>query len=70
MKKVTIFRKGGRLQNNISFNCGGQQLEIVIVNKFAYLGIVFTTGRSFSETQKTLTEQSLKMIFKLNKYLW
>ena len=65
--KVMIFKKGGRLPNNLSFTYGGDQLEIV--KKFVYLGIVFTTGGSFSEAQNTLAGQALKAIFKLNKYL-
>ena len=65
--KVMIFRKGGRLPNNIIFHYGGEQLEIV--NKFVYLGIVFSTGGSFSDTQNTLAGQASKAIFKLNKYL-
>lgn len=63
-----IFRKGGRLPNDIQFNYGGNPIEIV--NKFVYLGIVFTTGGSFIGTQKTLAGQALKAIFRLNKYLY
>jgi len=66
--KIMIFRKGGRLPINISFkynNC-----EIEIVNKFNYLGVVFTSGGSFSEAQKTLAGQSLKAIFQMNTCLY
>ena len=62
-----IFKKVGRLPNNLSFTYGGDQLEIV--KNFVYLGIVFTTGGSFSEAQNTLAGQALKAIFNLNKYL-
>ena len=34
------------------------------------MGIVFTAGGSFSETQNTLSGQAQKAIFKLNKYLY
>lgn len=66
--KVMIFRKVGRLPNDISFNYGDQQLEIV--NKCFYLGIVFTTGWSFSKAQKTEAGQVLKAKIKLNEYLY
>ena len=66
--KIMIFRKGGRLPENISVKYGDQELEIV--NRFVYLGIVFTAGGSFSDTQSTLPCQALKAIFKLNKYLY
>ena len=38
--KVMVFRKGGRLRDNISFYYDGAELEIV--NKFVYLGVIFT----------------------------
>ena len=65
--KIVIFRKGGRLPGNISFSYDGKNIEIV--DKFVYLGIVFSSGGSFSSAQNTLSGQSLKAIFKLNKYL-
>ena len=40
--KVMVFRKGGILPRNLRFVNDGQNIEIV--NKFVYLGIVFTTG--------------------------
>ena len=48
--KIVIFRKGGRLPANLQFNYKGSKIEIV--NKFCYLGIVFTCGGSSFETQK------------------
>ena len=63
-----IFRKGGRLQDNISFYYDGAELEIV--NKFVYLGVTITTGGSFHETQISLGGKALKAIFKMNKYLY
>ena len=62
-----IFRRGGWLPRNLAFFYEGEPLEIV--SKFMYLGIVFTTGGSFSEAQKTLAGQAQKAIFKMNKYL-
>ena len=40
------------------------------MSKFKYLGIVFTTGGSFAETQSTLAGQAQKAIFKMNNYLY
>ena len=65
--KVMIFRKGGTLSRNLEFILNGCALEIV--NKFSYLGIVFTAGGSFSEAQATLSGQAQKSIFKLKRYL-
>ena len=66
--KIVVFRKGGILPRNLSFYYDEQQLEIV--NKFRYLGLVFTVGGSFSEAQNTLAGQAQKAIFQLNKYLY
>ena len=63
-----IFRKGGRISQRLNFYYNNSIIEIV--NKFSYLGIVFTSGGSFSEAQSTLSGQALKAIFKLNKYLY
>ena len=66
--KVMIFRKGGRLWDNISFYYDRAELEIC--NKLVYLGVTFTTGGSFHETQNCLAGKGLKAIFKMNKYLY
>ena len=61
--KVMIFRKGGTNRRNVKFDYNGVNIDIV--NKFTYLGVVFTTGGSFSETHDALAGQALKAIFKL-----
>lgn len=66
--KIMIFRKGGRLPDNLNFKYNDSIIEIV--NKFCYLGVVFTSGGSSFETQKTLAGQSLKAIFTLSRYLY
>lgn len=66
--KIVVFRKGGRLPHNLNFTYGNSKIEIV--NKFCYLGVVFSAGGSNFETQKTLSGQALKAIFTLNKYLF
>ena len=62
-----VFRKGGRLAQNLVFMYGDINSEIV--KKFNYLGIVFSPGGSFSEAQATLSDQALKAIFAMNRYL-
>ena len=66
--KIMVFRKGGVLPRNLTFYYNGQQLEII--NKFRYLGVVFTAGGSFSECQNTLAGQAQKAIFQHSKYLY
>ena len=62
-----IFRKGGRIPTDLKFNYNGEEIEIV--KKFSYLGIVFTSGGSCHEAQKTFADQALKAIYAMNKYL-
>ena len=66
--KIMIFRRGGILPRDMKFNYN--DVELAIVNKFSYLGIVFTTGGSFSVCQETLAGQGMKAIFKLNRLLY
>ena len=65
--KVIVFRKGGILPSNLRFFYNDTELEIV--SSFSYLGIVFTSGGSFSLAQKTLARQAQMAIFKLDCYL-
>ena len=58
--KVMVFRKGGIHRRNTHFYNGEHEIEIV--NKFAYLGIVFSTG-AFSEAQQAHSGQALKANF-------
>ena len=43
---------------------------VEIVNKFTNLGVVFSTSGSFTEAQKTLSDQAVKAIFKMNTHLF
>ena len=61
-----VFRRGGILPRGLAFY--NNNTELSIVSTFSYLGIVFSTGGSFSEGYKTLADQALKAIFKLNRY--
>ena len=60
--KVMVFRKGGRLSKELGFRYKGMEIEIV--HQFSYLGVVFTSGGSFSNAQATLAGQAQKAIFK------
>ena len=66
--KIIVFRKGGQLPRNLRFIYNG--LNIEIVEKFSYLGIVLTSGGSFSNCQTTLAGQAQKAVFALNKYMY
>ena len=66
--KIMVFRCGGILPRDMKFYYNN--IELSIVSTFSYLGIVFSTGGSFSECHKTLAGQALKAIFKLNRYLY
>ena len=61
------FRREGILPRDLKFYYN--EIELAIVNKFSYLGIVFSTG-SFSVCQETLAGQVMKAIFKLNRLLY
>ena len=65
--KVMVFRKGGRLSKELGFRYKGMEIEIV--HQFSYLGVVFTSGGSFSNAQATLAGQAQKAILKLKGYL-
>ena len=65
--KVIIFRKSGRIPNNLMFYYDNSIIEIV--NRYSYLGIVFSSGGSFMEAHKTLSGQALKAFFNLRRYL-
>ena len=66
--KIMVFRKGGILPRDLKFYLDNSIIEII--SKFSYLGIVFTTGGSFSEAQKTLSGQAQKAIYKLKRYFY
>ena len=64
--KAMVFRKGGRLGRNTKLSFNGTEIEFV--NKFTYLGIVFTPRGSFEQTFEALSGQALKAIFKMKSY--
>ena len=66
--KVIVFRKAGMLPRSLNFTFDNIVLEIV--SKFTYLGVVFTSGGSFTEMQNTLAGQARKALFLLEKYVY
>ena len=62
--KVIIFR---RLSNNIDFKYSNYPIEII--RTFSHLGVVFTTGGSFTDIQNTLVGQAQKGMYQIQKYL-
>ena len=66
--KIMVFRKGGVLRRNMCFKYKTENIEIV--SKFTYLGVVFTSGGSFSGTHNCLSDQALKAIFQFKKYIY
>ena len=59
--KVIVFKKSGRL--TAFTKCYYTYEELEIVGKFTYLGIVFCTGGSFSDSQNAPSGQALQAIF-------
>lgn len=63
-----MFRNGCKLPRNLKLYYN--DIELSIVESFSYLGVVFTSGKSFSSAQSTLAGQTQKAIFRLNSYLY
>ena len=61
-----VFREGGMLPRK-EFLFENGRLEIV--NKLTYLGVVFTPGGSFAETQNMLAGQARKVLFMSEIYI-
>lgn len=64
--KVLVFCKGGRRSHDDHWFYGDHILEVV--NKFCYLGVVFSTSGKFRNAQQTLAEQARKAIFALKNH--
>lgn len=61
--KIMVFRKGGLLRQNEKWYYDG--IEIEVVNQFNYLGIVFTSGGSFMQATKTLSDKAIRAMCSL-----
>ena len=60
--KVMVFRKGVMMSRNLVFYYNGEALEIV--NKFKYLGIVFTSGGLLLKLKTHLLDRHKKQFLK------
>ena len=67
LKKKVDFRKGGMLGQNYKWYYAENELEIV--NSFAYLGVVFSSGGSFIPNTKTLSGKALIRMHQLLQLL-
>lgn len=61
--KVLVFARSNRLSHDDHWFYGDQRIDVV--NKFCYLGLVFSTSGNFRIAQHTLAEQARKAIFSL-----
>ena len=59
--KVMVFRNGGRLRANEKWYLNGRRLDTV--NKYKYLGVVFTPRLKWTLTQKTIFTHATKAVF-------
>ena len=66
--KVVIFRKGGYVASRERWVYNGQTLEIV--NQYKYLGIIFSTGLSFSYALRDMAARSKKGVIGILRLLW
>lgn len=65
--KVMVFRRGGMLSMEDHWFYGDCRLDIV--DRFCYLGIIFSTSGKFNIAQATLAEQASKAVFSLKNKL-
>ena len=65
--KIMVFRKGGVLRENEKWTYGGKRLEIV--NRYSYLGYVFSTKLSINIGTYIMTQKARKAHAYLSKLL-
>ena len=61
--KIVIFRKGERLHDMYKWQINQQNIEVVSI--FNYLGLVFSSGGSFSHATDALAGKALRAIYSL-----
>ena len=66
--KIMVFRGGGRLAKGLCWYLGKQKIEIV--NRFCYLGFVFTPKLSESIGVKILAKKGKKALLSVLRVLW
>lgn len=58
--QVVVFRRGGRLQSDLKFLYGGQELEIV--NEYTYLGVLFSSSGLFRKAAESFKKKGMKAV--------
>ena len=66
--KIMVFRKGGSLTHGERWTLGGTRLEVV--NKYKYLGYIFTTKLSESTNLENLNVKAKQRIVSLVRFLF
>jgi hypothetical protein len=66
--KVIIFRNGGYIAAREKWFYNGTKLEVV--NQYKYLGIIFSTGLTFSHALNDMASRAKTGIFGILKVLW
>jgi hypothetical protein len=66
--KVVIFRKGGHVAAREKWLYDGMKLEVV--NEYKYLGVIFSTGLTFSYSLQDMSNRARKGVFGILKFLW
>ena len=66
--KIVVFRKGGHIASRERWYCGSVELEIV--NQYSYLGIIFSSGLTFSYSLEQMALKAKKCIFGVLRFLW
>ena len=66
--KIVIFRNGGYISSKEKWSYDGQKLEIV--NCYKYLGVIFSSGLTFSYALEDMALRARKAIFCILKLLW
>jgi len=65
--KVMVFRKGGYLAAKERWFWGDQKLEVV--NTYKYLGLIFSTGHSFTAGMEDITKYNRNFTNTKNDWL-
>ena len=66
--KIIVFRKGGYLSAREKWLYNGRYLEVV--NQYKYLGVIFSTGLSFSFALKDMAARARKGVIGILRLLW
>ena len=65
---MIAFRKGGCLALRETWHFDGSKLELV--NQYKYLGVIFSTGLTFSFALEDMAKSAKKGVIGILKLLW